>query len=196
MPNTNKDDAKGYRVKKERLTGLLSGISRVEDVEETSPLIPSRVVVDPRQQAICDEFAANCESTTPPRRKPRELLPFNGGGPHWNTPVQGTRKRNKPELFCPPVASPPVAAAAVAGAVNIDDYQDNEGEVIIQHEDVGERLAYHDDEGMLQFGTIESVAAWGSNILIRNLKFDDEDCGVDQLNPEDLKKYRAVYQQV
>ena len=68
MPNTNKDDAKGYRVKKERLTNLLGGISRVvvEDVDE-SPLIPSRVVVDQRQQAIVDKFAAACESTTPPR---------------------------------------------------------------------------------------------------------------------------------
>ena len=171
MPNTNKDDAKGYRVKKERLTGLFQGVSRVvvEDVEETSPLIPSRVVVNPRQQAIVDEFAAKCESTTPPRQKPKELQPFLGGGPHWTTPVKGPRKRNKPDIFCPPVASPPVAAtAAVAGAVNIDDYQDNEGEVIIQHEDVGERLAEYDNEGMIQFGTIESVTAWGS-LLIRNL---------------------------
>ena len=28
------------------------------------------------------------------------------------------------------------------------------------------------------------------------MKFDDEDCGVDQLTPEDLEKYRAVYQKV
>ena len=74
MPNTNKDDAKGYRVKKERLTGLFEGVSRivVEEVDE-SPLIPSRVVVNPRQQAIVDKFAAACEATTPPRPKPKAL---------------------------------------------------------------------------------------------------------------------------
>ena len=156
MPNRNKDDTKGYQVKKERLTGLFQGVLRVlvEEVDK-SPLIPSRVVVNPRQQAIADEFAAACVSTTPPRPKPKALQPFLGGGSHWNTPVKGPRKRKQTEIFCPPVASPSVAATAdVAGAVNIDDYQDNEGEVIIQHEDVGERLAQYDDEGMIQFGTI------------------------------------------
>ena len=166
MPKRNKDDTKGYQVKKERverLTGLFQGVSRVvvEEVDK-SPLIPSRVVVNPRQQAIADEFAAACESTTPPRPKPKALQPFLGAGRHWNTPVKGPRIRKQTEIFCPPVAASPVAAtAAVAGAVNIDDYQDNEGEVIIQHEDVGEQLAEYDNEGMIQFGTIESVTAWG-----------------------------------
>ena len=84
MPKRNKDDTKGYQVKKERverLTGLFQGVSRVvvEEVDK-SPLIPSRVVVNPRQQAIANKFAAACESTTPPRPKPKALQPFLGAG--------------------------------------------------------------------------------------------------------------------
>ena len=42
MPNRNKDDTKGYQVKKERverLTGLFQGVSRVvvEEVDESTP---------------------------------------------------------------------------------------------------------------------------------------------------------------
>ena len=201
MSNTNKDDAKGYDVKKERverLTGLFHGVLRlvVEEVDE-SPVLPSRIVVNLRQQAIVDDFVKACESTsTPPRQKPKALQSFLGGGPHWTTPVKGPRKRNKPEIFCPPAAASPVAtSAAVAGAVDIDDYEDTEGEVIIQHKDVGEQLAQYDGEGNLQFGSIESVTAWGS-ILIRNLKFDDKDCGTDELTPQDLKIYKGIYQTV
>ena len=130
MSNTTKDDAKGYQVKKERverLTGLFHGVLRVvvEEVDK-SPLIPSHVVVNSRQQAMVNKFVTACESTsTPPKPKPKALQPFLAGGPHWTTPVKGPRKRNKPEIFCPPIAASPVAAsAAITGAVDIDNYDE------------------------------------------------------------------------
>ena len=80
MPNTTKDDAKGYQVKKERLTGLFHGVLSliVEEVKETpSPLLPSCVVINPWQQAVVNQFVATCESeATPPKQKPKALQPF------------------------------------------------------------------------------------------------------------------------
>ena len=32
--------------------------------------------------------------------------------------------------------------------------------------------------------------------LFRNLKFDDKDCGIDELNPQDLEIYRGIYRTV
>ena len=95
---------------------------------------------------MVDQFVAACElEATPPKQKPKALQPFLGGGPHWTTPVKGPRKRNKPEIFCPPAAASPVAAsAAVAGAVDIDNYDDIEDKLTVQHMVVGEQLAQYE----------------------------------------------------
>ena len=83
MQNTTQDDDEGYKVEKEGLTWLNKHVLSITVKDIPSPLLPSRVIVNKRQQGVVDEFVAACKSeATPQKAKRKELQPFLGGGAH------------------------------------------------------------------------------------------------------------------